>query len=94
MHRCSVHVCAVTQPAQHAFMYIVLWSRGPRRDHVPQLCNSPQDITCVLSCFYILGIRNAQTHASHLNHAAFYEFERLVITEKGYAKSVNISSVS
>ena len=29
--------------------------------------------TCVES--HKLGIRNAQTHASHLNHAAIYEFE-------------------
>ena len=28
-----------------------------------------------------------KTHASHLNHAAIYEFERWVITKKGYAKN-------
>ena len=35
-----------------------------------------------LSPNILLGIRNAQTHASHLNHAAIYDFERWVINNK------------
>ena len=42
----------------------------------------------------LLDIRNVQTHASYLNHAAIYEFERWVLTTKEYAKSVNIHSVN
>ena len=54
--QCSV--CAVTQPAQHACVYIVSCARGPRREGVSSTC----------SLFHPCGYTNSYMHTCIQSH--------------------------